>query len=88
MLFEPVPRISTELRAEPGTNQLWEKTKKVIKSSIKGNQLLFFKDSKISTHYLPKGGKHPLIFLPGFNREQRYEAEMFYKVGESYPYEN
>lgn len=53
-----------------------------------GNQLLFFKDSKISTHYLPKGGKHPLIFLPGFNREQRYEAEMFYNVGESYPYEN
>lgn len=32
-------------------------------------------DAKISTHYFPKGGKHPLISLPGLIREQRYERQ-------------
>lgn len=41
MLFEPVPRISIQLRIEPGASQLLWGEKNQYQSSFMGNQLFF-----------------------------------------------
>lgn len=51
------------------------KNKKGYQKLHNGKSTTILPDAKISTHYFPRRGKHPWIFLPGLNREQRYERQ-------------
>lgn len=86
MLPEPVPRGRIELRDEPGAKQLRWKTKThnwYQSSIVAGKSTTILPDSKISTHYLPKGGHRHWFLLHGLHRKWKYVRERgFWKAGQ------